>query len=56
MHPDSMSDGTRKDRATTMQAYPRAYHSGKALIQAYLNRHGIRAKVTDDGFPWYRVH
>lgn len=54
MHPASMSDGTRKGRAT-VEDYPRAYLSGKALIRAYLDRHGIRAEVTDDGFPWYRV-
>ncbi len=36
-------------------AYPRAWLSGQSLIQAYLERHGIRARVTGDGFPWYRV-
>ncbi|MBU4198616.1 MAG: glycosyltransferase [Verrucomicrobia bacterium] len=54
MHPASMSDGTRKGRVAAGD-FPRAYLSGKALIRAYLDRHGIRAEVTDDGFPWYRV-
>ena len=54
MHPASMSDGTRKG-AVEAKAYPRAYLSGKALVQAYLDRHAIRAGVVDDGFPWYRV-
>ncbi len=35
--------------------YPRAWRSGRALVQAYLDRHGLRAEVTADGFPWYRV-
>jgi GT2 family glycosyltransferase len=55
LHPASMSDGTRQAPAGAAGTFPRAYLSGKALIQAYLDRHGIRAEVTDDGFPWYRV-
>lgn len=54
LHKASMSDGTRKG-ALDPQARPRAWLSGQALIRAYLDRHGIRAEVTDDGFPWYRV-
>lgn len=34
---------------------PKAYRNGKKAIQAYLDRNGIRAKVTDDVFCWYRV-
>ena len=31
------------------------YQNGKKAIHAYLARHGIKAAVTDDGHPWYRV-
>ncbi len=69
MHKQSMSDGTRKvilpksvvshqpSAISNPQflTYPRAWLSGQALIKAYLDRHGIRAEVTGEGFPWYRV-
>ncbi len=69
MHQTSMSDGTRKGilpksavsnqqsaiRNPQFLTSPRAWLSGQALIKAYLDRHDIRAEVTDDGFPWYRV-
>jgi len=35
--------------------FPKAYRNGKKAIQAYLDRNGIRATVTDDAFSWYRV-
>ncbi len=37
------------------QAWPRAYLSGKAVIEDYLRRQAIAAQVTDDAFPWYRI-
>jgi len=42
------------DRASGHEL-PKPYRNGKKAIQAYLDRNGIRAAVTDDSFPWYRV-
>ena len=35
--------------------YPRAFQNGKRLIREYLQRHQVKAEVTDEAFPWYRV-
>ncbi len=37
------------------EALPGAYINGKKVVSDFLKRNGIDAKVTDDGFPWYRV-
>ncbi len=55
MHPAAMSAGTRRARRGAAATWPRAYLSGKAMLQAYLDRQGWAAQVSDDGFPWYRV-
>lgn len=55
MHRASSSDGTRSAAPAAGDSRPQAYRSGKAMLQAYLDRNKIKAAVTDDGFPWYRV-
>ena len=43
-------------RRPAHDAWPKAYLSGKACVEAYIARKGIKARVVDDGYPWYRVH
>jgi GT2 family glycosyltransferase len=54
-HHLATSGAVRAYNMTSGEEFPKPYRSGKKAIQAYLDRHGIKAKVTDDAFFWYRV-
>ena len=54
-HTEATSGTIRSFDKKSDAPYPKAYLSGKKTIQAYLDRNGIRAFVTDDAFFWYRV-
>ncbi len=54
IHGSSFSSDTRAG-ARAPERLPAAYVAGKKAVAASLARAGIRARVTDDGYPWYRV-
>lgn len=54
IHGSSKSEETRTGRKDEKD-YPKTFLAGKHLIEAYLQRNNIKASVTDDVFPWYRV-
>lgn len=54
-HRQATSGDVRVYKFSSGDELPKAYRNGKKAIQAYLDRNGIRATVTDDVFSWYRV-
>ena len=54
-HHLATSGAVRAHNISSGAELPKAYRSGKKAIQAYLDRHKIKATVTDDVFFWYRV-
>ncbi|MBI2437202.1 MAG: glycosyltransferase family 2 protein [Lentisphaerae bacterium] len=55
VHQAATSNDIRSFDRRTPREWPKSYLNGKKAIQAYLDRHAIRATVTDDAFCWYRV-
>lgn len=54
-HAASTSQDIRAHGRDAQPTLPKSYLNGKKAIQAYLDRNGIRATVTDDAFYWFRV-
>ncbi len=54
-HHAATSNDIRAFNRQSTSEWPKSYVNGKKAIQAYLDRHAIRASVTDDAFYWYRV-
>lgn len=54
-HHQATSGAVRAFERSSGKEFPKAYRNGKKAVQAYLDRSAIRATVTDDAFPWYRV-
>ncbi len=53
LHKSSTSANIRSN--FERELLPKAYINGKKAIIDFLMRNNIKATVTDDGFPWYRV-
>ena len=54
IHGKSFSSDTRAGGRAPARL-PAAYVAGKKAVAASLAKLGIKAAVTDDGYPWYRV-
>lgn len=54
-HQAATSNDIRSFNRHSASEWPKSYLNGKKAIQAYLDRHAIRATLTDDAFCWYRV-